>query len=122
MGWLLPTPTLDENHTSSVFAVDERRRVYWYHPAWTTPAENPVGVAIATDDAIHEIAQVIDHRLEGGRVQLFGLFADLAGLRARAGSGRLPGPGGGADGRLQLHPCPANRSAHLDCSTVLDKE
>jgi hypothetical protein len=103
----------------SVFAVDERRRVYWYHPAWTTPSENPVGVAIATDDAIHEIAQVIYHRLEGTQVQLFGLFADrpVSVRELEAAVSRAPV---GTDGRLQVT-LPGAQTTRLDL-TVLDKE
>jgi hypothetical protein len=61
-----------------VFAVDEGRRVYWYHPAWRSPAENPAAVAIARDDALHEIPQAIAHRFAGRRLQLYGVFLDRA--------------------------------------------
>lgn len=67
-----------------VFAVDvdDGRRVYWYHPAWTSPAENPTALAISGDDALHEIPQAITHHFAGRRVQLFGVFLDHA-LSAR---------------------------------------
>jgi len=60
----------------SVFVVDENRQVYWYYPAWTSPTENPMGIPVALDDALHEIPQAIHHRLHGRRVELFGVFAD----------------------------------------------
>lgn len=59
-----------------VFAVDDKRHVYWYHPAWTDARDNPVGIAIVPDDAVHEIPQAVTHRLAGRRLQLFGAFAD----------------------------------------------
>jgi hypothetical protein len=61
-----------------VFAVDERRRVYWYHPAWQSPAENPIAIEIAGDDAVHEIPQAITHHFAGRHLQLFGVFFDRA--------------------------------------------
>ena len=63
-------------HRLLVFAVDDNRHVYWYHPAWTDARDNPVGVAIVPDDAVHEISQAVTHRLAGQRLQLFGAFSD----------------------------------------------
>jgi hypothetical protein len=60
----------------SVFAVDEGGRVYWYHPAWNTPDEDPVGVPLAGDERIHEIPQVIHQQVAGPRLQIFAVFAD----------------------------------------------
>ena len=59
-----------------VFAVDEHRHVFWYHPAWQDARDNPVGVPIAADEAVHEIPQAVRHRFEGERLQLFGVFDD----------------------------------------------
>lgn len=61
-----------------VFAVDEGRRVYWYHPGWQSPAEDPTAVAIERDDAFHEIPQAIAHHFRGRRLQLYGVFLDRA--------------------------------------------
>jgi len=61
-----------------VFAVDEGRRVYWYHPGWQNAAEDPTALAIERDDALHEIPQAIAHRFAGQRLQLFGVFLDRA--------------------------------------------
>jgi len=67
-----------------IFAVDvdDGRRVYWYHPAWTRSAENPIALAIEGDEALHEIPQAVTHHFAGRRVQLFGVFLDHA-LSAR---------------------------------------
>jgi len=59
-----------------VFAVDDNRHVYWYHPAWTDARDDPVGIAIVPDDAVHEIPQAVTHRLAGQWLQLFGAFSD----------------------------------------------
>ena len=59
-----------------VFAVDEHRHVFWYHPAWQDVRDDPVGVPIAADEGVHEIPQAVRHRFEGERLQLFGVFDD----------------------------------------------
>ena len=64
------------NRRLMVFAVDEHRHVFWYHPAWQNVGDNPVGVPIAADEAVHEIPQAVRHRFEGQRLQLFGVFDD----------------------------------------------
>ncbi len=61
-----------------IFAVDEARRIYWYHPAWENPGDNPVAVEIKRDDAFHELTQAVRHRFSGHRLQLFGVFLDRA--------------------------------------------
>src|SRR6185436_10913083 len=45
-----------------IFAVDETRHVYWYHPAWEKPGDDPVGVEIRRDDSLHELTQAVRHR------------------------------------------------------------
>jgi hypothetical protein len=59
-----------------VFAVDEARRVYWYHPGWEKPADNPIAVAIEPDEAIHELPVAVTHRFSGRSLQLVGVFMD----------------------------------------------
>jgi len=73
----------------------------WYQPAWTDAHDNPVGIAIAADDAVHEIPQAVTHRFRGRRVQLFGLFGDqdLTVRDVEAAVGRMPVDGWG---RLRL--------------------
>jgi len=62
-----------------VFAVDETRRVYWFHPAWTDENENPTAIPIAmtTDqEKRHELREAIRHPFEGHRLTIHGLFVD----------------------------------------------
>lgn len=61
-----------------VFGVDEDRRVYWYHPAWSDARENPVAVPIEDDGALHEIPQAVTHALAGRRLEIFAAFGDDA--------------------------------------------
>jgi len=84
-----------------VFAVDEGRRVYWYHPAWQDPADDPVAVGIERDDAVHELPHAITHRFTGRRLRLFGVFVDRA-LSAREVEGRVVRAPVDAQGRLRL--------------------
>lgn len=69
---------IDHKQHLMVFAVDveDSRRIYWYHPSWERPADNPTALAIAGDDAVHEIPQAITHPFGGRHVQLFGVFLD----------------------------------------------
>jgi hypothetical protein len=61
-----------------VFAVDEQRHVFWFHPAWQDGRENPVAVPIAQDEAIHELPRATFHQFGGSRVHLLGVFLDEA--------------------------------------------
>ena len=61
-----------------VFAVDEGRRVYWYHPAWQSTADNPLALDIQRDETLHELPSAISHRFAGRRLQLFGVFLNRA--------------------------------------------
>lgn len=101
-----------------VFAVDEGRRVYWYHPAWQRADDDPAAVEIARDDGLHEIPQAVAHRFAGRRLQLFGVFLDrpvsvreMEAIVARAPAdekGRLSLGVAGADvTRLDLNLVPA---------------
>jgi hypothetical protein len=59
-----------------VFAVDEHRHVYWYHPEWTDPATDPTAVAIAAEPGLHELPAAIAHPLDGGALAVRALFVD----------------------------------------------
>jgi hypothetical protein len=82
-----------------VFAVDDERRVYWYHPTWSDAQQDPVAIDLAPDAEIHEIPAAITHPLAGRELEIFGVFTDDAlsvrqveALIARApldGHGRL---------------------------------
>lgn len=84
-----------------VFAVDDDRRVYWYHPTWSSLREDPVAIDIERDDAVHEIPAAITHRFAGRRLQLFGVFVDgaLSARQVEAVVARAPLD---AKGRFQL--------------------
>jgi hypothetical protein len=84
-----------------VFAVDEDRRVYWYHPGWQSPAEDPTAIVIERDDAFHEIPQSIAHRFGGRRLQLFGVFLDRA-LSVREMEALVARAPADSRGRIQL--------------------
>lgn len=59
-----------------VFAVDEHRHVYWYHPAWEDAAVDPVAVAISTSPGVHELPEAIGHAYDGSELVLYALFTD----------------------------------------------
>lgn len=59
-----------------VFAVDEHRHVYWYHPEWRAGSAPPTGVAIAGDDALHELQEAIAQPIDGRELALHALFTD----------------------------------------------
>jgi hypothetical protein len=61
-----------------VFAVDEHRHVYWYHPAWTDAQADPVAVPIEAGEAVHELPQAIVQPLDGKSLRVYGLFLDRA--------------------------------------------
>jgi len=84
-----------------VFAVDQRRQVYWYHPAWNDAAQDPIALEIAGDDAIHELPQAIIHQVGGRSLQIFGVFLDdpRSVRQIETQVSRAPA---GPDGRIQL--------------------
>lgn len=84
-----------------VFAVDETRHVYWYHPAWDDAASDPTAVVIERDEAVHEIPQSVFHRFRGHRLEVFGAFVDgpISVRQVEAAIARAPVE---ADGRLVL--------------------
>jgi hypothetical protein len=57
-----------------VFARDEGGRIYWYHPAWTDPAQDPEAVAIAREPGVHELPAAVSHAFAGNRVEICALF------------------------------------------------
>jgi hypothetical protein len=99
-----------------VFAVDDDRRVYWFHPAWQNAAEDPVGVAIAADDAVHELPQAVYHPFSGGRLQLFGVFMDgtMSAREMELAIGRSPSD---EQGQLRLS-LPTADVSRLDLRVV----
>jgi hypothetical protein len=69
-----------------VFGVDEHQHVFWYYPAWTKPAEDPVAVPIEGDAALHELREAIAQPLDGQRLRVIAWFLDepLSVKRAEA--------------------------------------
>src|SRR5688572_13681733 len=44
-----------------VFARDELGRIYWYHPAWSDPTENPEAVSMVAVAGVHELPAAVAH-------------------------------------------------------------
>lgn len=59
-----------------VFGVDEGGNVYWYHPAWRDPAQNPVAVAIEGGAGIRELPEAIAHSIRGKSLRIYAVFTD----------------------------------------------
>jgi hypothetical protein len=59
-----------------IFAVDEHRHVYWYHPEWLNPADDPRAISIASDTAVHEIPSAVGHAFDGTDLTLFAVFSN----------------------------------------------
>jgi hypothetical protein len=61
-----------------VFGVDDRGGIYWFHPAWTDPREDPVAVPIDAGAGPVELPEAIRHPLREGRLRLVALFTNEA--------------------------------------------
>ncbi len=59
-----------------VFAVDHDGRVHWYHPAWTSSADNPASVPI--QPGYQKLKEAIAHDLLQGSISIYGLFSRMA--------------------------------------------
>lgn len=57
-----------------IFAVDERDRVYWFHPAWTDEASDPAAIPI--EPGFHELREAVRHRFVGSRIDIHAVFLD----------------------------------------------
>jgi hypothetical protein len=57
-----------------VFARDSSGQIYWYHPAWTDPADNPEAVAILPEAGVHELPAAVVQPLPEGTVEICSLF------------------------------------------------
>jgi len=65
-----------------VFGRDEHGHFYWYHPAWTDPAQNPEAIELAREPGPHELPAAIAQPLDGRRLELCWLFTPRS-LRVR---------------------------------------
>jgi hypothetical protein len=61
-----------------IFAVDEHRHVYWFHPAWPAGQPPPASVAARAGPGPHELPEAVRHDLDGRALTLFALFSDRA--------------------------------------------
>jgi len=57
-----------------IFAVDEHRRVYWFHPGWASGEAAPRAVSVRTGAGPYELPAAIRHHLEDGRLAIYGWF------------------------------------------------
>jgi len=59
-----------------VFAVDEHRHVFWFHPAWGRGQSPPAAVPAMPGPGPHELGEAIRHALDGQRLLIRAVFAD----------------------------------------------
>jgi hypothetical protein len=59
-----------------IFGVDEHRHVYWYHPGWSRPSENPRAIGILTGPELRELPEAIAHDLDGKTLTIHALFSN----------------------------------------------
>jgi hypothetical protein len=83
-----------------VFGVDEHRHVYWFYPAYESPAQDPVAIPIETDPRRHELPFAVRHSFDGARLSVRALFLDapvpvrqIEALLESHPTGPLPLPG-----------------------------
>jgi hypothetical protein len=60
-----------------VFAIDEHRHVYWYHPAWPEHAPAPAPLPALAGAGPHELPDAIRHALDGRHLDVFAAFSDV---------------------------------------------
>jgi hypothetical protein len=66
-----------------VFGLDDRGGIYWFHPAWTDPAQDPVAVPIDAGVGPFELREAIRHQVRGSGLRIVALFMNAA-LSVRA--------------------------------------
>jgi hypothetical protein len=59
-----------------IFGLDEHHHVYWFYPAWTSQADNPVAIPIEHDEVRHELPEAVRHDFDGSRLEIRSLFLD----------------------------------------------
>jgi len=59
-----------------IFAVDEHRHVYWYHPEWSNQADDPHAISIAPGAEVREIPAAVSHSIDGTTLTLFAVFSN----------------------------------------------
>jgi hypothetical protein len=63
-------------HKLMIFAVDEHKHVYWYHPEWTSRSDDPHAIDIAAGPEVREIPAAVSHSFDGGELTLFAVFTN----------------------------------------------
>ncbi|MBK8214131.1 MAG: zf-HC2 domain-containing protein [Myxococcales bacterium] len=58
-----------------IFGVDEHGHVFWYHPAWNDPKDDPGSVPIETGRGLHPLREAIAHELDGRTLEIHALFS-----------------------------------------------
>ncbi|HEX8701922.1 MAG TPA: hypothetical protein VF815_24045 [Myxococcaceae bacterium] len=59
-----------------IYGVDEHQHVYWFHPSWSNPDEEPAAVKAFGGVALHELPEAISHEFDGKTLVLHGVLAD----------------------------------------------
>jgi hypothetical protein len=75
-----------------IFGVDEHAHVYWFHPAWASPSDDPRAIDIAGGPELRELPEAIAHQLDGKSLKIHALFSN-ADLSVRDVERMLKEPG-----------------------------
>jgi hypothetical protein len=59
-----------------VFGIDEHRHVFWYHPGWSKPGDDPTSIKIETTPGVHHLNEAIAHELDGRELEIHAVFTD----------------------------------------------
>jgi hypothetical protein len=83
-----------------VFGEDEHGHVYWYHPAWSDPAQNPRAIAIQAGPELRELPDSVAHPIDGKMLTIRALFShtelSVRDVERMLTEQRAPAPGGDA--------------------------
>ena len=63
-------------HRLVVFGTDEHGHVYWFHPAWTTEADDPVAIPIEAGGQRRELPVAIRQPVDGTHLEIHSVFLD----------------------------------------------
>jgi hypothetical protein len=59
----------------AVYGIDEHGHVYWYHPAWTMPAEDPESIRIEGGPRLRELPEAISQSLDSQELRIVAVFS-----------------------------------------------
>jgi hypothetical protein len=85
-----------------VFAVDEHGHVFWYHPGWSDPGDDPRAVAVSTAPGLHELPAAIAQRYDGQQLSFHALFTDqeITVRQVESALASNPAAAGGSKGEM----------------------